>query len=66
MSGLFVFLVAYGILGDVLVESSVRDLGTCCECREIHTFSNLFKNVIPELFILHEFGGPFSSGTFIG
>ena len=66
VSGLFVFLVPDGILGDVLVESSVRDLGTCCKCREIYPFGNLLEDMIPELFILHEFGGPFSPGTFIG
>ena len=65
MSGLFVFLVAYGILGDVLVKGSVRDLGPCCECREIYTFGNLLEDVIPEGFILHEFGGPFSPGSFV-
>ena len=65
MSGLFILLVAYGILGDVLVESSVGNLGTCCECREIYTFGNLFKDMIPEGFILHEFGGPFSPGSFV-
>ena len=65
MSGLFVLLVAYGILGDVLGESSVRDLGSCCECREIHSFGNLLEDMIPEGFILHEFGGPFSPGSFV-
>ena len=65
MSGLLVFLVPDGILGDVLVESSVRDLCPCCECWEIYPFGNLLEDMIPELFILHEFGGPFSPGSFV-
>ena len=66
MSGLLILLVPDGILGDVLVKGPVRDLGSCCECWEIHSFCNLLEDMIPEGFILHEFGGPFSPGTFIG
>ena len=65
VSGLLVLLVAYGILGDVFMQGPVRNLGTCCECREIHSFGNLLEDVIPEGFILHEFGGPFSPGSFV-
>ena len=65
MSGLFVFLVPDGILGDVFMQGPVGNLGSCCECREIYTFGNLLEDVVPEGFILHEFGGPFSPGSFV-
>ena len=65
MSGLFVLMVPNGILGDVFMQGPVRDLCPCCECREIYSFGNLLEDMIPELFVLHEFGGPFSSGSFV-
>ena len=66
MSGLFVFLVPDGILGDVFMQGPVGYLCPCCECREIHSFCDLLEDMIPEGFILHEFGGPFSPSAFIG
>lgn len=65
MSGLLVFLVPDGILGNVFMQGSVGDLGSCCECREIYPFCDLLEDMIPEGFILHEFGGPFSPGSFV-